>query len=103
MAKMKTTELIKQRSPLKQPNGPHILGRQLLAPGRTVVAPARAPLIPMVKTESLRSRRSDGPARNITKRARKETEEAIRDSEARYRRLFEAAQDGILILDANTG
>ena len=30
-------------------------------------------------------------------------EEALKDSEARYRRLFEAAQDGILILDANTG
>ena len=25
------------------------------------------------------------------------------DSEARYRRLFEAAQDGILILDVTTG
>src|SRR5688572_16259013 len=29
--------------------------------------------------------------------------EALRASELRYRRLFEAAQDGILILDANTG
>ena len=27
----------------------------------------------------------------------------LKDSELRYRRLFEAAQDGILILDANTG
>jgi two-component system, cell cycle sensor histidine kinase and response regulator CckA len=31
------------------------------------------------------------------------SEEALRDSEARYRRLFETAQDGILILDAKTG
>jgi len=31
------------------------------------------------------------------------SEEALRDSEARYRRLFEAARDGILILDAETG
>lgn len=31
-----------------------------------------------------------------------EAESAVRASEARYRRLFEAAQDGILILDANT-
>ena len=30
-------------------------------------------------------------------------EEAIRASELRYRRLFEAARDGILILDADTG
>ena len=27
----------------------------------------------------------------------------LKDSELRYRRLFEAAQDGILILDARTG
>src|SRR5436190_22491423 len=27
----------------------------------------------------------------------------LQDSELRYRRLFEAAQDGILILDAETG
>ena len=30
-------------------------------------------------------------------------EQALRDSEIRYRRLFETAQDGILILDARTG
>ena len=32
-----------------------------------------------------------------------ETKKDLRDSEIRYRRLFEAAQDGILILDAKTG
>jgi PAS domain S-box-containing protein len=31
------------------------------------------------------------------------SEQAIRNSELRYRRLFETAQDGILILDAETG
>src|SRR5258708_35134335 len=31
------------------------------------------------------------------------SEEVLRASELRYRRLFEAAQDGILILDARTG
>src|ERR1700679_4257289 len=31
------------------------------------------------------------------------SEKALRDSEPRYRRLFETAQDGILILDARTG
>lgn len=63
--------------------------------------PAGAPMIPGAETQNLRSRLGDGQARNITRQAR--SDEAIRDSEARYRRLFEAAQDGILILDANTG
>ncbi|EKD39810.1 MAG: signal transduction histidine kinase [uncultured bacterium] len=31
------------------------------------------------------------------------TLEALQDSEKRYRRLFESAQDGILILDADSG
>jgi formate hydrogenlyase transcriptional activator len=34
---------------------------------------------------------------------RKRSEEALKISETRYRRLFESAQDGILILDAQTG
>ncbi|MEI7729133.1 MAG: PAS domain S-box protein [Verrucomicrobiota bacterium] len=34
---------------------------------------------------------------------RKRSAEALRASEVRYRRLFEAARDGILILDAETG
>ncbi len=36
-------------------------------------------------------------------RERHEATEALRASEARYRRLFESAKDGILILDAATG
>lgn len=103
MAKMKATDLIKRRVPLKRPDGPHILGKPLLALSGSLVRPASAiaPLIPIVEARNLRSRKADGFARNITKLAR--TEESIRDSEIRYRRLFEAAQDGILILDANTG
>jgi PAS domain S-box-containing protein len=34
---------------------------------------------------------------------RKEAEAALKASETRYRRLFEAARDGVLILDAETG
>jgi two-component system NtrC family sensor kinase len=36
------------------------------------------------------------------RRARQQVEDALRVSETRYRRLFETAQDGILILDAGT-
>jgi PAS domain S-box-containing protein len=36
-------------------------------------------------------------------RKRRESEEALAASEVRYRRLFESARDGILILDAETG
>ena len=39
--------------------------------------------------------------RNVTDR--KKAEEALQASETRYRRLFETAKDGILILDAETG
>jgi PAS domain S-box-containing protein len=39
--------------------------------------------------------------RDIT--ARKRSVEALQISEARYRRLFESARDGILIIDADTG
>jgi PAS domain S-box-containing protein len=38
-----------------------------------------------------------------TERAETRSEQAIRASELSYRRLFEAAQDGILILEADTG
>lgn len=43
------------------------------------------------------------PAGSRGKDAATSSEERIRDSEIRYRRLFEAARDGILILDLETG
>jgi PAS domain S-box-containing protein len=43
----------------------------------------------------------DGIIEDIT--LRKQAEKALSDSELRYRRLFEAARDGILIIDAETG
>lgn len=42
-------------------------------------------------------------ARDVLLVRRKRAEEALQASEIRYRRLFESAQDGILILDAATG
>lgn len=45
--------------------------------------------------------RSVGMVHDITER--KHAEEEIKNSETRYRRLFETAKDGIIILDAETG
>ncbi len=41
--------------------------------------------------------------RGKIKRPINPVEDALKDSELRYRRLFETAQDGILIIDADTG
>src|SRR5688500_13391151 len=41
--------------------------------------------------------------RNDVSLATLDPEELLRASETRYRRLFESAQDGILILDGDTG
>jgi|SRR5579863_3896479 len=46
------------------------------------------------RTEQANTRTEQAEARSV---------QAIRASELRYRRLFETAQDGILILDADTG
>ncbi|MEQ1729459.1 MAG: PAS domain S-box protein, partial [Vicinamibacterales bacterium] len=46
---------------------------------------------------------TDNTARTLADRAALGREQALAASEMRYRRLFETAQDGILILDAETG
>ncbi len=49
------------------------------------------------------SKRSKAKPKIATRMNSYGPEQALRDSELRYRRLFESAQDGILILDAKTG
>ncbi len=55
----------------------------------------------MTKNLKLVTTSRDELNREITER--KEAEERLQASEARYRKLFEAAEDGILILDADSG
>ena len=58
-------------------------------------------LLPEV--EALRSRLESADQRSKESTDQRQMEEALKISETRYRRLFETAQDGILILDAETG
>ena len=53
------------------------------------------------RTEQAKTRTEQAETRS--ERAEARSEELIRQSELNYRRLFEAAKDGILILDADTG
>jgi len=60
------------------------------------------------RTEQAETRTEQAKARSEQAESRREeaetrSEKAIRASDINYRRLFEAAQDGILILEANTG
>ena len=59
----------------------------------------------LVKFEALLSQRAPqrGALNENTMAERQRAEEALKESELRYRRLFETAQDGILLLDADTG
>jgi PAS domain S-box-containing protein len=52
------------------------------------------------ESEELHQRIEDLSARET---GRRKADEALKVSETRYRRLFETAQDGILLLDADTG
>lgn len=57
----------------------------------------------LLEVEALRSRMQSTGRRLEETTDQKQTDEALKSSETRYRRLFETAQDGILILDAETG
>lgn len=57
-----------------------------------------ARLVPTLQRELREVEREAG-----IRRERQEAKDALEASESRYRRLFETAQDGILILDADTG
>jgi PAS domain S-box-containing protein len=54
-----------------------------------------------IRTDQAKTRTEQAETR--TEEAETRSEQAIRDSELSYRRLFEAAREGILILEADTG
>jgi two-component system, cell cycle sensor histidine kinase and response regulator CckA len=97
MAKLtKTADLA---TPSETANGLQIVTKQRTQVlDTTPVAPNPAPLDSIARTLEIPSRRTAGKIAKPTRWL-----EELQDSEARYRRLFEAAQDGILILDAKTG
>ena len=83
------------------------VGRTEQAVARTEQAEARTEQAE-ARTEQAEARAEQAEARTEQAEARSEqaearSEQAIRASELSYRRLFEAAKDGILILDADTG
>src|SRR6202521_1183990 len=83
------------------------VGRTEQAVGRTEQAEARTEQAE-ARTEQAEARTEQAEARAEQAEARSEeaetrSEQAIRASELSYRRLFEAAKDGILILDSETG
>ncbi len=60
----------------------------------------------LAELEDKLANRSSGTGRELPERdiaQQKQMEEALKASEVRYRRLFETAKDGILILDGDTG
>lgn len=84
-----------RRSP-KTPGGPQLVTEHVSNPVPTVVTPDPSPLPSTAQPRASRSRWSDAQRDN-------RSDGALRNSEVTYRRLFETAQDGILILDAETG
>src|SRR5512143_3228010 len=59
--------------------------------------------VPYLNCASRRRGRMKQIVSSTPRKDESSVEPSLEDSELRYRRLFEAAQDGILILDAETG
>ena len=90
----------------EHPDCPHVLMRQTGREARRDIAEPR--LNKIFQTTPTPLRDSSGRIRGCTHvmhdiTDRKRSERALSESEARYRRLFESAKDGILILAADTG
>jgi PAS domain S-box-containing protein len=71
----------------------------------TDLTASRLAILSMMEEEVESRHAAETANRNLTQEIadRKRFEEQLRASELRYRRLFEAARDGVLILDAKTG
>ena len=92
-------ELEKENDPTKNKNRTRMLEvEHYRADGTTVWVSIHVSFI-RDKSENIIG--LQGVTRDISERKR--AEKALRSSELRYRRLFETAKDGILILDAETG
>jgi two-component system, cell cycle sensor histidine kinase and response regulator CckA len=89
-----------RRSP-KKPYGLQIVTSQPSKAAVRTAVPKPPPLLSATEPGESRSRWGDIQPENIKEGAPSGV--ALRNSEVTYRRLFETAQDGILILDAKTG
>ena len=94
------TEQAEARTEQSEARTEQAVARTEQAEARTEQSEARTEQA-VARTEQAEARTEQAVAR--TEQVETQSEEAIRASELRYRRLFEAARDGILILDADTG
>jgi PAS domain S-box-containing protein len=94
------TELAETRTEQAEARTEQAEARTELARTRTEQAEVR---IEQAETRTEQAKTRTEQAETRTEQAETRSEQAIRASELSYRRLFEAAKDGILILDADTG